>query len=64
MRIYELRSLLSTSEDGTRVGEVLCVAKANFGGELQLLVIVRPLLHPGLSSDRYAESLVLEWLAA
>lgn len=64
IRVFELRSLLSTSEDGTRVGEVLCVAKASFGGELQLLVVVRPLLHPGLSSDRFAESLVLDWLSA
>jgi hypothetical protein len=64
VRVYELRSLLSTSEDGTRVGEVLCVAKANWGGELDLLVVVRPLLHPGLSSDRFAEDLVIEWLAA
>jgi len=64
VRVFELRSLLSTSEDGTRVGEVLCVAKASLGGELQLLVIVRPRLHPGLSSDRFAESLVIEWLSS
>ena len=63
VRVFELRSMLSTSEEGTRVGEVLCVAKANFGGELQMLVIVRPRLHPGLSSDRFAESLVIEWLS-
>jgi hypothetical protein len=64
VRVYELRSMLSTSEDGTRVGEVLCAAKAYAGGELQLLVVVRPVLHPSLSSDRYAESLVIEWLAS
>ena len=63
VRVFELRSMLSTSEEGTRVGEVLCVAKANFGGELQMLVVVRPRLHPGLSSDRFAESLVIEWLS-
>ena len=62
VRVFELRSLLSTTEEGTRVGEVLCVAKANFGGELQMLIVVRPILHPGLSSDRFAESLVIEWL--
>lgn len=62
VRVFELRSLLSTTEEGTRVGEVLCVAKANFGGELQMLIVVRPILHPGLSSDRFAEALVLEWL--
>ena len=64
VRVFELRSLLSTSTDGTRVGEVLCVAKALPGGELQLLIVVRPILHPGLSSDRFAESLVIEWLAS
>lgn len=63
VRVYELRSLLSSSEEGTRVGEVLCVATPTFGGELQMLVVVRPILHPGLSSDRFAESLVIEWLA-
>ena len=63
VRVYELRSLLSSSEEGTRVGEVLCVAKPTFGGELQMLVVVRPILHPGLSSDRFAESLVIGWLA-
>ena len=63
VRVYELRSLLSSSEEGTRVGEVLCVATTTFGGELQMLVVVRPILHPGLSSDRFAESLVIEWLA-
>ncbi len=63
VRVFELRSLLSTSSDGTRVGEVLCVAKANLGGELQMLIVVRPVLHPGLSSDRFAEAIVLEWLA-
>jgi hypothetical protein len=63
VRVFELRSLLSTSSDGTQVGEVLCVAKANLGGELQMLIVVRPILHPGLSSDRFAESLVLDWLA-
>jgi len=63
VRVYELRSLLSSSKEGTRVGEVLCVATPTFGGELQMLVVVRPILHPGLSSDRFAESLVIEWLA-
>ena len=64
VRVYELRSLLSSSKEGTRVGEVLCVATPTFGGELQMLVVVRPILHPGLSSDRFAESLVIEWLSS
>lgn len=65
IRSYELRSLtLGTSASGTKVGEVFCLAKPNYGGELDLLVVVRPIGHPGLSSDRYAESLAVQWISA
>ncbi|MCS5533969.1 MAG: hypothetical protein NZ736_06910 [Candidatus Poseidoniaceae archaeon] len=65
IRQYELRSLsIGASEDGIKVGEVLCAATSSWGGELQVLVIVRPLGHPDLTTDRYAESLVLDWLSA
>ena len=65
IRQYELRSLsIGASEDGVKVGEVLCAATSSWGGELQVLVIVRPLGHPDLTTDRYAENYILEWLSA
>ena len=36
---------------------------SNWGGTLDVLVIVRPIGHPGLVGDRYGESYALEWLA-
>jgi hypothetical protein len=65
IRQYELRSLsIGSNEDGVKVGEVLCAATSTWGGELQVLVIIRPLGHPDLTTDRYAEELVLDWLSA
>lgn len=64
VRLYELRSLsIGTDEKGVKVGEVLCVGTSNWGGELEVLVIVRPIGHSGLSNDRYSEDLVLDWLS-
>ena len=64
VHLYELRSLsIGTDEKGVKVGEVLCVATSNWGGELDVLVIIRPIGHPGLSNDRFANTLVLDWLS-
>ena len=65
VRLYELRSLsIGVDEEGIKVGEVLCVGTSNWGGELDVLVIVRPIGHSGLSNDRYSVPLVLDWLSA
>lgn len=65
VRLYELRSLsIGTNEEGVKVGEVLCVGTGIWGGEIEVLVIVRPIGHPGLSNDRFANELVLDWLSA
>jgi hypothetical protein len=65
VRLYELRSLsIVTNEEGMKVGEVLCLGTSNWGGELDVLVIIRPIGHPGLSKDRFAEPLALDWLSA
>tara|TARA_B110001452_G_scaffold266840_1_gene274788 strand:+ start:2771 stop:3661 length:891 start_codon:yes stop_codon:yes gene_type:complete len=65
VRMYELRSLsIGSNEDGMKVGEVLCVGTSNWGGELEVLVIIRPIGHSGLSNDRFANTLVLDWLSA
>ena len=61
--LFELRSLtLSSDPDGRVVGEVLCAASDSWGGEVDLVVIVRPIGHPGLEQDRFAESLVSQWI--
>lgn len=65
VRLYELRSLsIGASDEGLKVGEVLCIATSSWGGTLEILVVVRPIGHPGLTSDRYAESYALEWLSS
>ena len=54
--MYELRSLtLNSDPNGFKVGEVFCAASPSWGGELDILVVVRPIGHTGLISDRYAE---------
>tara|TARA_Y100000768_G_C23909879_1_gene649415 strand:- start:2 stop:856 length:855 start_codon:yes stop_codon:yes gene_type:complete len=65
IRLYELRSLtLSSNPQGVKVGEVFCAAESSWSGELDILVVVRPIGHTGLSSDRYAESLTVQWIQA
>ena len=57
IRSYELRSLtLEPLRVGPKSVEVFCLAKPNYGGELDLLVVVRPIGHPGLSSDPLCRS--------
>lgn len=65
IRLYELRSLtITTNPSGVKVGEVFCAAESSWGGELNVLVVVRPVGHTGLISDRYAESLAVPWILA
>ncbi len=65
VRLYELRSLtLSSDSDGIKVGEVVCVASSSWGGELDLLVVVRPIGHIGLNQDKFAEGLTVEWISS
>ena len=65
VRIYELRSLtLSSDVDGFKVGEVLCAASGTWGGEIDMLVVVRPISHTGIQQDRFAESLVSQWISS
>jgi len=65
IRMYELRSLtLNSDPNGFKVGEVFCAASPSWGGELDILVVVRPIGHTGLISDRYVESLAVPWILA
>ena len=60
--VYDVLSTSSTDPDGTKVGEVVVVGQSNWGGTVELVVIVRPWFHDGLSTDPYAESYVNAWL--
>ena len=62
--VYDVLSTSSTDPDGTKVGEVVVVGQSNWGGTVELVVIVRPWFHDGLSTDPYAESYVNAWLDA
>ena len=65
VRLYELRSLtLSSDVDGFKVGEVLCAASGTWGGEIDMLGVVRPISHTGIQQDRFAESLVSQWISS
>lgn len=65
VRLFEIRSTaIGSSADGTKIGEVICMGEASWGGQLDLLVIVRPLGHRALDNDRFAETLTLEWIGA
>ena len=65
IRMYELRSLtLNSDPNGFKVGEVFCAASSSWGGELDILVVVRPVGHTGLSSDRYVEGLTAQWISS
>jgi len=61
VRLFNIKSLISTSEGGTKVGEVVCVGSASTGGQMDMLVVIRPLGHNSIDSDRYAETYTLEW---
>ncbi|MDG1552303.1 MAG: hypothetical protein P8Q87_02120 [Candidatus Poseidonia sp.] len=61
VRLFTVKSLISTSKDGTKVGEVVCVGSASAGGQMDMLVVVRPLGHSSIANDRYAETYTLAW---
>ena len=60
--VYECYATSGADPEGTYVGEVVIVGQSNWGGTIELLVVVRPFSHDGLASDPYAESIVNQWL--
>ena len=62
--VYDVLSTSSIDPDGTKVGEVVVVGQSNWGGTVELVVVVRPWFHDGLATDPYAESYVNAWLDA
>ena len=64
-RRYDVRSTaFGVDAEGTKVGEVVVAAKSNWGGQLDLLVIVRPVAHPTIANDANGALYIGEWLAA
>ncbi|MEC7167906.1 MAG: hypothetical protein VXW14_02835, partial [Candidatus Thermoplasmatota archaeon] len=62
--VYDCYANSGTSTNGIKIGEVVIVGQSNWGGTVDLVVIVRPESHDGLTSDPYAESLVNAWIDA
>ena len=62
--VYDCYTTSGTDPEGTNVGEVVVVGQSNWGGTVELLVVVRPFFHDGLITDPYAESLVNAWIDA
>lgn len=62
--VFDCFTTSGTDPDGTRVGEVVVVGQSSWGGTVELLVVVRPFFHDGLTTDPYAESIVHAWLDA
>ena len=64
-RSYNINSTTFGSDPaGTKVGEVVVVAKASWGGELDMLIIVRPLQPPNVDYDGIGEVWIRDWLNA
>jgi len=49
---------------GTKVGEVVTASVASWGGQLDMLIIVRPVAHPTLDDDARGEAWMRTWLQA
>ena len=65
LRKYDIKTTaFGTDAGGAKVGEVVAVAKASWGGQLDVLVIVRPLAHPTLTTDNLGETWTQAWLSA
>ena len=60
--VFDCYATSGTDPEGTNVGEVVIVGQSSWGGTAELLVIVRPFFHDGLTTDPYAESLVNAWI--
>lgn len=60
--VFDCYATSGTDPEGTNVGEVVIVGQSSWGGTVELLVIVRPFFHDGLTTDPYAESLVNAWI--
>ena len=64
-RRYDIKSTaFGMDTGGTKVGEVVVAAKASWGGQLDMVVVVRPLTHPTLETDNNGEAWIRDWLAA
>jgi hypothetical protein len=64
-RRYDVKTTaIGLDPSGTKVGEVVAVARASWGGHLDMLIIVRPIAHPTLEDDGRGEAWIRPWLLA
>ena len=64
-RDYDINTTaFGSAPEGTKVGEMVLAAKASWGGQLDILVIVRPLQPPNVDYDGTGETWIREWLLA
>lgn len=64
-RRYEIKTTaIGLDPSGTKVGEVVTASQASWGGQLDMLIVVRPIAHPTLATDANGESYMFAWLNA
>lgn len=64
-RRYDIKTTaVGVDPSGTKVGEVSTASLASWGGQLDMLIIVRPILHPTLADDANGETYIRTWLNA
>jgi hypothetical protein len=64
-RRYDIKTTaVGVDPTGTKVGEVSTASLASWGGQLDMLIVVRPILHPTLADDANGETYIRTWLNA
>ena len=64
-RRYDIKTTaIGLDPSGTKVGEVVTASVAAWGGQLDMLIVVRPVGHPTLEDDASGEAWVRSWLLA
>jgi hypothetical protein len=64
-RRYDIKTTaIGMDPSGTKVGEVVTAGQASWGGQLNMLIVVRPIAHPTLATDSNGETYMMAWLNA
>lgn len=64
-RHYDIKTTaIGLDTSGTKVGEVVTTCVASWGGQLNMLIVVRPIAHPTLEDDARGETWIRPWLQA
>lgn len=64
-RRYDIKTTaIGLDAAGTKVGEVVVASQAMWGGQLNMLIIVRPIGHDSFDEDSRGENWMRDWLLA